>query len=346
MQTLDVRNFFGDETMMQPIRILGAGPAGLAAAITLAHAGRQVIVYERGAGVGGQHSGDLEALDNFTTQYDVLTEWKQWGIETNFNATPILEGTWFGPQKHHRARVRDAEPIFYFVERGSHAGSLDAGLLAQAQAVGVCVEFNRHGTPSQVDIVASGLIRPSAYGVGYNFKTDAPNGAYVAYDDELTPGTYSYLGIAKGRGTLVACAMIPREGMRNVLPRVVKNFQARVTFEMRDAEYFAASIGLGLPTTALRDGKLYAGEAGNLQDIFAGFGIRMALTTGYLAAHSLIEQRPYDAMWRARYQGMIQTAAVNRWLQESFGNHAYPLLLQYLNFFPIQGAVFCADTIT
>jgi len=32
---------------MPPIRILGAGPSGLAAAITLAAAGRDVEVYER-----------------------------------------------------------------------------------------------------------------------------------------------------------------------------------------------------------------------------------------------------------------------------------------------------------
>lgn len=35
-----------------PVKIAGAGPAGLAAAITLAHSGRQVIVYETQKEVG------------------------------------------------------------------------------------------------------------------------------------------------------------------------------------------------------------------------------------------------------------------------------------------------------
>lgn len=323
--------------MSAPVHILGAGLSGLAAALTLARAGRQVIVYERGSQVGGPHRGDLEALDNFTTSEDVLAEWNAWGIETNFNAMPIYAGTWFGPQDHQTALVRDANPIFYFVERGPQAGSIETGLLNQAQGLGVQIEFNRRVAPDRVDIVATGLIRPGAYGVGYTFRTDARNGAYLAYDDALTPGTYSYLGIANGRGTLVACAMIPREGMRDVLPRVVEKFQRRVAFEMREPEYFAASIGLGLPTTAMRDGKLYVGEAGNLQDVFAGFGIRMAITTGHLAAQSILEGTSYDALWQARYAGAIRAAAVNRWLQERFGNRGYPILLWYLNHFSGNG---------
>jgi flavin-dependent dehydrogenase len=46
----------------EPIRLLGAGPAGLTAAITLAQAGRQVVVYERAATVGSRREGDQEAL--------------------------------------------------------------------------------------------------------------------------------------------------------------------------------------------------------------------------------------------------------------------------------------------
>lgn len=47
---------------MQPIRIAGAGPSGLATAITLAKAGWPVEVYERNADVGGRFNGDLQGL--------------------------------------------------------------------------------------------------------------------------------------------------------------------------------------------------------------------------------------------------------------------------------------------
>lgn len=47
-----------------PINIVGAGPAGLAAAITLARAGRAVIVHEAQAEVGYRFQRDLQGLEN------------------------------------------------------------------------------------------------------------------------------------------------------------------------------------------------------------------------------------------------------------------------------------------
>ncbi|MCF6282070.1 MAG: FAD-binding protein [Candidatus Polarisedimenticolaceae bacterium] len=40
-----------------PVEIAGAGPAGLAAAITLAHAGRQAVVHETHKEVGHRFGG-------------------------------------------------------------------------------------------------------------------------------------------------------------------------------------------------------------------------------------------------------------------------------------------------
>jgi phytoene dehydrogenase-like protein len=42
--------------------VVGAGPAGLVAAITLARAGRPVRVLERRARVGGRFAGDFQGL--------------------------------------------------------------------------------------------------------------------------------------------------------------------------------------------------------------------------------------------------------------------------------------------
>jgi hypothetical protein len=239
-------------------------------------------------------------------------------------------GTWFGPGFRQMAQLRDCQPLIYLIRRGPQSGSLDYGLLAQARAAGVQVEFNRPGTAAEVDIVASGFTHPQAYGVGYNFKTSAANAAYVCYDNLLTPKSYSYLALCKGRGTIVACGLVPQRGLKEILPRVIAGFQSRVEFDMREPQYFAACVGLGLPQTAQRNGKLYIGEAGGLQDVFAGFGLRMAMTTGYLAAQSLLEGCDYDTLWRARYEPLIKAAAVNRWLQEAAGNRGYAIGLWYL----------------
>lgn len=315
---------------MDTIKILGAGPAGLTAALVLARAGRNVVVYERARAVGSRHDGDYEGIENWTTRADAWTEFSEWGIAKNFQAVPLCRGTWFGPGFQDTAVIEDSQPLFYLTPRGAMEKSLDQGLLKQALDVGVRVKFNRSANADEVQIVAGGYPRARAFAVGYNFETNAPNGVYACLDDNLTRGLYSYVLLCEGRGTLAACAMTPEAGMKERLPRVIEGFRSRVEFEMREPKYFAASVGFGIPRTAQKNGALYVGEAAGFQDSLAGFGIRMCMTTGYLAARSIIEGRDYDELWRARYMPLLRVGAVNRFFQELLGNRGYPLLLRYM----------------
>src|SRR5712692_1771520 len=113
---------------MSPYRIMGAGPAGLTAAITLARAGRSVVVYERAHDVGTRHDGDYEGIENWTTGEDVWEEFTRWGLVKNFRCTPIDAGTIFGPGFGETAHFEDRSPLFYFVRRGSAEDSFDRGL--------------------------------------------------------------------------------------------------------------------------------------------------------------------------------------------------------------------------
>ncbi len=74
------------------IEIAGAGPAGLAAAITLAGAGRQVIVHETQGAVGYRFKRDLQGLDNWTTRQDALVELQKQGLTTGFKRLPCRAG--------------------------------------------------------------------------------------------------------------------------------------------------------------------------------------------------------------------------------------------------------------
>lgn len=71
------------------IQIGGAGPAGLAAAITLAKAGRCVLIHEAQGEVGHRFDGDFQWLENWSTQQDVLDLLRETGITTEFAMIPL-----------------------------------------------------------------------------------------------------------------------------------------------------------------------------------------------------------------------------------------------------------------
>lgn len=52
---------------MTKIKIAGAGPAGLSAAINLAKAGYEIDIYERNHNSGSRFHGDLQGLENWST---------------------------------------------------------------------------------------------------------------------------------------------------------------------------------------------------------------------------------------------------------------------------------------
>lgn len=77
------------------VEIAGAGPAGLAAAITLAHAGRRVIVHEVHKEMGYRFGGDFQGLENWATREDVLSVLKNLGLTTDFTVVPGRNGSVF-----------------------------------------------------------------------------------------------------------------------------------------------------------------------------------------------------------------------------------------------------------
>jgi len=82
-------------TTGERIEIAGAGPAGLAAAITLARAGRQVVVHELQPDVGHRFKRDFQGLESWSTARDALEQLREIGISTDFTAQPFARGTAF-----------------------------------------------------------------------------------------------------------------------------------------------------------------------------------------------------------------------------------------------------------
>ena len=73
---------------MNTINIIGAGPAGLTAAIILLRQGYQVTVYEKSPDVGYRLSGDFQGLENWSSDTDITRMLNSIGIDINFLCEP------------------------------------------------------------------------------------------------------------------------------------------------------------------------------------------------------------------------------------------------------------------
>lgn len=309
----------------EPLTIVGAGPAGLAAALTAAARGRRVVVHERRATVGARFHGDFQGLENWTTQSPVLEELAALGVTPSFDRVPFHEFVAFDPDGRERV-VRGSEPLFHIVSRGPGAGTLDHALMKQALAAGVELRFGSAvSPPPPVSIVATGPSGWDTLAVGYVFDTDLPNGVFAAFNNELAPRGYSYLIACEGRGTLASTLFGGFEGREQALVRTVAFFERAVGLRMRGARRMAG-VGTCVARARPRAGTtLHTGESAGLQDGLFGFGIRSAIVSGALAARALCEGEPqaYERYWSERFAPRLATSRVNRLLFARGGHAGY-----------------------
>ena len=311
--------------MNSVIHVSGAGPAGLAAAITAARAGWQVVVYEQASGVGTRFHGDFQGLENWTTERDVLEELASLGVDVNFEATPFHETVVFDPAGRAHT-YRTSVPDYYLIRRGPGQGTLDSGLRSQAEAAGVTIRLGeacRH-LPNG-GIVAEGPHAADAIAVGYVFDTDMADGAYAAVADRLAPKGYAYVLVRGGRGTVASTIFDDFHNDKAHLAHTVDFFQRQIGLAMRNPRRFGGIGTFRVPEAARRGNLLFAGEAAGFQDALWGFGMRYAMVSGHLAARALVEgrARDYDGMWNARLGGLLRTGMVNRYLYERLGDRGY-----------------------
>lgn len=316
--------------MAPPIEIVGAGPAGLAAALTVARAGRHAVVSEQRADVGARFHDDLQGIENWTTRSDVLDELAAIGIEPTFEYQPFREGVFYDPAGREYAYA-SPDPLFYLVRRGAGPGTLDESLKRQALARGVEIQFRqpRFHLP-QGGIVAGGPRGPDVIAVGYVFETDLADGMFGALSERLAPRGYSYLLISRGRGTVAACFFDGFHEERVYLERTVDFFREKVGLRMRNPVRFGGTGNIFLPATAQHGEILFVGEAAGFQDALWGFGIRLAILSGHLAARAMLQGAPetYDGLWRRRLGSLLRASFVNRFFYQRMGDPGYVRLMR------------------
>ena len=309
-----------------PIRIAGAGPSGLAAAIVLARAGRSVEVHEAKRDVGMRFSGDLQVIEGASETEPVPAFLDRIGIERNFYFRAADWATFYDHRRAARA-IRSAAPYGFFIRRGAEEGTLDRGLLAQARAAGANVIFNSR--IAEADVVATGPASPDGLAREMTWRSEEPERIDVFFNHSLSPGGYSYLFILDGIATF-GCAIVSDfkridDYFDHSLAEAQRLHSFHVPAEHRTGYSY---MNFHLKRQATSNGARFVGEAAGFQDYLFGLGIRYALTSGYLAARSILERRDFDELWKSELGGKQETSLVNRFLYEAGGNFGLSMFVR------------------
>src|SRR5215510_10763355 len=126
----------------ESIRIAGAGLAGLSAAIGLARRGHTVEVFEKNADSGQARHSDWDAIENWTTEADMLTLLGEWGIAPSFEHRSTLDFEVYDKDGICYP-VSTPRPFFYLLKRGPDRGSVEQELKRQARDHDVMIHYDQ-----------------------------------------------------------------------------------------------------------------------------------------------------------------------------------------------------------
>jgi flavin-dependent dehydrogenase len=310
--------------------VIGAGPAGIVAAMTLARRGRSVRLYEKAETVGHRFAGDFQGLENWSSNLGVVDRLAALGVKPTFDRYPFHEVTFYDRALRPTVALTDA-PMFHLVRRGSEAGSLDRSLLRQAVAAGVDVLLGQAAPHAHSgDIIAIGPRFADGLVTGYVFPTRLKDQAHCIVSDLIAPAGYAYLLICDGRATLATCLFEGQHTWNEARDATVNRFRQLVPgIDLSDARPFSG-YGSVFGSARFTDeaGRLYVGEAAGLQDPEWGFGMWLAMESGQLAARSLVDGFDYASRARSTFEPMRKAAFANRFVYERLPARVVSVLLR------------------
>lgn len=313
----------------QAINILGAGLSGLSAAIVLANAGKEVHVFEVRKDSGARFDGDFQGIENWTSSPDFFDEMKSWGIDPHSFKSNEFNTVDLAHPDDVITQPKTENIAFRVVERGTDDHCIDQGLKKLALEAGATIHYGSKKPPEECHIIAAGPKESSAVAFGEIFHTDHPNHVTLQLNDKLAPGAYSYLIIIDGIGLICTCLWRQQKRSSRYLNETIAWYEEHYELNRKPIKRVGGKGDFSLPNKYFHKGRYYVGEAGGLQDFMWGFGMRYAITSGALAAHSILGKCDYEVEIRKRLIPLVKSSAINRFLLNRVGNRGFKLAARY-----------------
>ena len=310
-----------------PIHIMGAGLSGLAAATTLASAGIEVHVHDARADSGQRFDGDFQALENWSMDDDFFDQLRNWGYDPNeFKATEFNVVDLIHPDdvitKTHSPKV-----AYRIVERGTSEHTIDQGFKRMAISAGAKIHYKSKVKEEDCQIIACGPKGTSAVAFGEIFRTKHPNHIAFQLNDKLAPGSYSYLIIIDGIGLICTCLWRKQSGSERFLNETIAWYQKNYPdIDMDPIKRVGGKGDFTINKHYFQDGRYYVGESGGLQDFMWGFGMRMAVWSGHLAAQDILGNCNYETEVRKQLMPYVRTSVANRFLMNRVGDRTFKFM--------------------
>ena len=312
-----------------PVHILGAGLSGLSAAIILSKNGYDVHVHEIRGDSGARFDGDFQGLENWTGSRDFFDEMRDWGLDPeSFKSDSFGVVDLIHPDDEITQPVTDGI-AFRVVERGTDEHCIDQGFKKMAIEAGATIHYRSRRDPEECQIIAAGPKDSSAVAFGEIFHTDHPNHVSFQLNDKLAPGAYSYLIVIDGIGLICTCLWRKQKKSGRYLNETIAWYESHYELNRRPIKRVGGKGDFSLPDKYYHDGRYYVGEAGGLQDFMWGFGMRYAITSGVLAAKSILGEGDYESEVRKNLVPLIKISATNRFLMNRIGDNGFKMVARY-----------------
>lgn len=299
---------------MAEVVVVGAGLAGLTAAINCARAGHEVRVLEKEARVGGA-PGHHPSVDSTPMRPELMGKLLGLKLEPpQVTPTPTAKFYVYG----RRFDMDGSRQQLHAVERGPRSTSIESYLYQTALDAGVKFEFgwalrssrDAVGLPPNT-IIATGLTYEpflalgipwvDVYGYVANFRFDGPPTA-IAWFDSFA-GDYCYVANANGIGFALAFDRVPMktDSREHFKERIMRDIGVEIE-SWHDFEGAAGVKRLDNPRLFSGD-KILAGTLAGLQDPLFFFGVHASLVSGHIAAQAVDDKA---GAW-GRFQGLSAT---------------------------------------